>query len=138
MGQTWYRGLQFQILQPPVLDASIPTLQRLYAIPRSNWRSPLPPLVRSRVGYTGHGVCQKRRFCLWKRKPRLRRLGTEHDRRHEGLRGGSGLGCPFPYVFERHLDAQATNHRDNVFAFAGFPGERGGGPKLIVSYHLSI
>lgn len=32
MGQTWYGGLQFRKPDPPVLEASIPTLQHLYAL----------------------------------------------------------------------------------------------------------
>ncbi|KAI0104705.1 hypothetical protein GGR51DRAFT_521785 [Nemania sp. FL0031] len=31
VGQTWDGGLQFRMPEPPVLEASIPTLQHLYA-----------------------------------------------------------------------------------------------------------
>ena len=36
VGRTWYGGLQFRTPEPLVLEASIPTLQHLYAILESN------------------------------------------------------------------------------------------------------
>jgi hypothetical protein len=89
-------------------------------------------LIRAEKVIAGNGMRGKAPEYFYKicRHMRTRRVAQML------AKDGRGPGCPLYDVLYRHSDAQATDPRDNVFAFHGL-AESLGGFNLAVSYQLS-